>query len=66
MDIAERVYNFMKSSNDKNGFIPTAQQIAEELNIADHEAKTAIEQLKESGRIKITDVSRKTTIEFTD
>jgi len=56
----------MKSSNDKNGFIPTAQQIAKELNIADHEAKTAIEQLKESGRIRITDIPRKTTIEFTD
>lgn len=64
MDIAEKVYNFLKSSNDKNGFTPTAHQIAEELNIADYEAKAAIEQLKESGRIKITDVPRKTTIEF--
>lgn len=64
MDIADKVYNFMKSSNDKNGFVPTVHQIAEELNIADHEAKAAIEQLKESGRIKITDIPRKTTIEF--
>ncbi len=66
MDIAEKVYNFMKSSNDKNGFTPTVHQIAEELNIADHEARAAIEQLKESGRIKITDIPRKTIIEFTD
>ena len=47
-------------------FVPIVSQIAEELNIGDHEAKTAVDQLKESGRIKITDVSRKTTIEFTD
>lgn len=66
MDIAEKVYNFMKSSNDKNGFTPTVHQIAEELSIADYEAKAAIEQLKEFGRIKITDVPRKTTIEFID
>ena len=64
MDIVEKVYNFMKSSNDKNGFVPTVSQIAEELNIADHGANAAIEQLKESGRIKITDIQRKTTIEF--
>lgn len=56
----------MKSSKDKNGFVPTVHQIAEEFNIADHEAKAAVEQLKESGRIKITDISRKTTIEFTE
>lgn len=66
MDIADKVYNFMKSTNDKNGFVPTVSQIAEELNIADHEANAAIEQLKESGRIKITDIPRKTTIEFAD
>ena len=45
-------------------FVPTVSQIAEELNIGDHEAKTAVDQLKESGRIKITDIPRKTTIEF--
>lgn len=66
MDIADKVYNFMKSSNDKDGFVPTVSQIAEELNIADHEANAAIERLKESGRIKITDIPRKTTIEFAD
>ena len=47
-------------------FPPSIRQIAEELNIADYEAKAAIEQLKESGRINITDVPRKTTIEFAD
>lgn len=66
MDIVDKVYNFMKSSNDKNGFVPTVQQVAEELNIVEHEAILAIEQLKESGRIEITDVPRKTTIEFID
>lgn len=66
MDITEKVYNFMKSSVDKNGFPPSIRQIADELNIPDREVRTAIEQLEKSGRIKITDVSRKTTIEFTD
>ncbi len=66
MDIADKVYNFMKSSKDKNKFVPTVHQIAEELNIADHEANAAVEQLKESGRIKITDIPRKITIEFAD
>ncbi len=66
MDIAEKVYNFMESSKDKNKFVPTVHQIAEELNIADHEANAAVEQLKESGRIKITDIPRKTSIEFAD
>lgn len=54
----------MKSSNDKNGFVPTVHQIAEELNIAEHEAKATVDQLKESGKIKITDIPRKTIIEF--
>ena len=66
MDITEKVYSFMKSSKDKNGLVPTVSQIAEELNIAVHEANAAVEQLKESGRIKITDIPRKTTIEFAD
>lgn len=66
MDIADKVYNFMKSSNDKNGFVPTVYQIAEELNIAEHKAKVTVDQLKESGKIKITDILRKTTIEFAD
>lgn len=66
MDITEKIYSFMKSSANKNGFMPTVKQVAEELNIADHEAKSAIEQLEKSGRIKITDIPRKTTIEFVD
>ena len=66
MDNAEKVYNIMKSSKDKNGFIPTTSQIAKELNIPDHEAKSEIEQLEKSGRIKITDVPRETTIELVD
>ena len=64
MDIEEKVYSFMKSSKDKNGFVPTVSQISEELNIAAHEAKAAIEELEKSGRIKITDISRKVKIEF--
>ena len=66
MDITEKVYNFMKDSKDKNGFVPTVKQMARELNIPEHEVDSEIEQLKQSGRIKITDIPRKTTIEFRD
>lgn len=48
MDITDKVYDIMKTSMNNNGFVPTVHQIAEELNIANHEAKVAIEQLKES------------------
>ena len=66
MDITDKVYNIMKSSMIKKGFSPSVSQIARELNIAEHEANAAIEQLKESGGIRITDIPRKTTIEFVD
>ena len=66
MDITDKVYDFMKSSMNKSGFPPSVRQIARELDIAEHEADAAIEQLKEAGRIKITDIPRKTTIEFAD
>lgn len=51
---------------DKNGFIPTVKQLAEEFDILENEAKSAIEKLEESGRIKITDILGKTTIKFCD
>lgn len=66
MDIEDKVYNIMKSSMNKNGFAPTINQIARELNIENHEVNATVEQLKESGRIKITDFPRKTIIEFCD
>jgi len=66
MDIAEKVYGFMKSSKNKNGFIPTARQMAEEFNVTDQEVKAVIERLEESGKINITDIPGKTTIEFCD
>lgn len=66
MDITEKIYSFMKSSHNKNGFLPSVNQIAREFNIANHEVESEIEQLKKSGRIKITDIPRKTTIEFCD
>ena len=62
MDIAEKIYSYLKFSKDKNGFIPTVSQMAEEFNLPEHEAKAALEQLEKSGRIKITDIPRKTTI----
>lgn len=66
MDIAEKVYSIIKTSVDKNGFPPSIREIADELKIPNREALSAVEQLKESGRIKNADISRKTTKEFAD
>lgn len=66
MDVTEKVYNFIKDSVNKNGFPPSVRQIAKEFYIPDFEVVAAVEQLEKSGRIKITDVPRKTTIEFAD
>lgn len=60
MDITEKVCSYIEMSIIKNGFPPSVRQIAEKLHIADHEVRTAIEQLKESDRIK--DTPRKATI----
>lgn len=65
-EIAENVYDYIKSFTEEKGFPPTIQQAAEALNIKKYEAEEAFEQLKESGRIKITDIPRKTTIEFVE
>lgn len=66
MDNTENVYNFMKSFVEKNGYPPTIKQIANNLNIKEYEAQEALEKLKESGRIKATDIPKKTTIEFVE
>lgn len=66
MDITERVYNCMKAERDRNGFVPTVNQLAEEFNVSDHEVRLAIEQLEKAGRIKVTSVPSEVKIEFVD
>lgn len=66
MDNQEKIYNYLKSFMKENGYPQTISQIAKELNIPEHETKETFEKLRESGRIKITDIPRKTTIEFRD
>jgi len=56
----------LRKNLDTIGFVSTVHQIAEELNILEHEAKVALEQLEKSGRINITDIPRETTIQFVD
>ncbi len=56
----------MKSERDKNGFVPTVNQLAEEFNVPDHEIRSAIEQLEKAGRIKVTSVPSEVKIEFVD
>lgn len=62
MDKTEEVYNYMKSFMEKNGYPQSVKQTAEALNIKEHEVKEALDALQQSGRIKITDIPRKTTI----
>ena len=66
MDITEKVYNYMKTERDKNGFVPTVNQLAEEFNVQEHEVRTAIEQLEQVGRIKVTNVPNEVKIEFAE
>lgn len=66
MDNLEKVYNQLKSFTEESGYPQTVSQISQTLNIPEHEVKEAIEKLQQSGRIKITDIPRKTTIEFCD
>jgi hypothetical protein len=56
----------MKSLADKNGFLPTLRQTAEELKVTVHEVEDAISRLHESGKIMITDIPAKSIIEFVD
>lgn len=48
------------------GFSQTAKEIAMELGILENDVKAAMDKLKEAGRIIITEIPRKTTIEFRD
>ena len=63
---SDKIYYNMKEFFEKNGFPPTIKQVADELNIKEHEAQEAFDELQKSERIKITDIPRKTTIEFID
>jgi len=64
--ITTKVYYYMKSLADKNGFLPTLRQTAEELKVNVHEVEDAISRLHESGKIMITDIPAKSIIEFVD
>lgn len=66
MDITEKVYNHMKSFMEEHGFLPTIKQTAETLHYKDYEVKEAVEKLEETGKIKITRVPPKNTVEFFD
>ena len=51
---------------EEKGYPQTSKQMANDLNIPEHEVEEAIDKLQESGRIKITTVPKKVTIEFCD
>ncbi|MDE7313881.1 MAG: hypothetical protein K2N87_20025 [Eubacterium sp.] len=64
--ITTKVYHYMKSLSDKNGFLPTVRQTAEELHVDVNEVEAALGRLHESGKIMITDIPAKSIIEFVD
>ena len=64
MDYTDKVYNYMKSFMEENGFNQTVKGIAKELGILEKEVETAINKLKEAGKVIISDIPRKTTIEL--
>ncbi|MCI8483950.1 MAG: hypothetical protein HFH41_06390 [Lachnospiraceae bacterium] len=66
MDYIDKVYNYMKSVMEKNGLSKTVEEIAEELGILEEEVEEAAKKLKEAGKIMITDIPKKTAIEFKD
>lgn len=61
-EIAQNVYDYIKSFTEEKGFPPAIHHVAEEIGIKKNDAQGAFEQLEKSGRIKITDIPRKTTI----
>lgn len=66
MDNQEKVYNYLKSFMEEKGYPQSIPQMSRGLNIPEHEVKEAIDKLQESGKIKITTVPKKVTIEFCD
>lgn len=63
-ETAQKVYDYMKSFMDKNGFAPTVNQISDELHMMEHEVTDAIDKLRQSDRIVIVEEPRKTTIKI--
>lgn len=66
MDNLERVYHHIKNSVNESGFPATLKQMAEELNLMEHEVKTAFHQLMAAGRIAVREEPNKTIIELND
>ena len=66
MDNQEKIYNYLKSFMEEKGYPQSISQMSKDLNVPEHEVKEAMDKLQESGRIKITTVPKKVTIEFCD
>lgn len=64
--VTTKVYNYMKSLSDKNGFPPTVRQTAQDLQVQVNEVEDALSRLREEGKITITDIPAKSIIEFVD
>lgn len=64
--IMKKTYAYIKSFIKEKGFPPTIQQIAESLNMKEHEVQEALDQLEKSDKIKVTRIPSKTEITFSD
>lgn len=65
-DNTAKIYNYMKALSDQNGFAPTVQQTANQLNCNVHEVEDAIHKLQQSGKVTVTEIPAKSIIEFVD
>lgn len=62
--VTRKVYSYMKSLSDRNGFSPTVRQTAEQLDLEVRQVEEALHQMEQLGKIVITDIPAKSIIEF--
>ncbi len=62
--VTRKVYSYMKSLSDQNGFPPTVRQTAEQLDLEVRQVEEALHQMEQLGKIVITDIPAKSIIEF--
>ncbi|MCI8892790.1 MAG: hypothetical protein HFH34_15945 [Eubacterium sp.] len=66
MDLTMKVYNYMKSLSDQNGYAPTVRQTAEKLQLKESEVERSIQEMQRQGKIVVTEIPAKSIIEFAD
>lgn len=65
-DNTMKIYHYMKSLSDQNGFAPTVKQTADQMHLKESEVERMINEMQQLGKIVITEIPAKSIIEFTD